>query len=342
MEEKELKSIKKENEEILKELKNRRKENDALVAEIKGIKEKIKEIRSIEKGVKEKYEEMLKKEEIFLGEINREIEREITVVVLASIKKTVNKEMKSLKLLRKRIRSQVRNQVAKQIGMEIEQRLPEITAMMKQEVKKTSVDIMNQLKRQTGRKLEKEVKEQVKEKTHTLQEQMEESERRAIIDGLTGAFNRRFFENKLEDEIQLAKRFRSRLSLVMFDIDHFKPVNDTHGHTTGDIILQEVVETVKECLSSTDSLCRYGGEEFAVIMPDTPIEKAIDIAEHIRKAIEEHMFYSGDVLINITISLGVSEYPSHGILKEVILEKADAALYKAKHDGRNNTKIAIK
>ncbi|HDT14596.1 MAG TPA: diguanylate cyclase [Firmicutes bacterium] len=285
---------------------------------------------------------MLKKEELFLGEINREIEREITVVVLASIKKTVNKEMETLKLLRKRIRNQVRNQVAKQIGIELRKRLPEITTKMKDEVRKTSVEIMNQLKRQTGRKLEKEVIEQVKEKTHTLQEQMEESERKAIIDGLTGAFNRRFFENKLEDEIQLAKRFRSKLSLVMFDIDHFKPINDTYGHQAGDIILQEVAETVKECLSSTDSLCRYGGEEFAVIMPDTPIEKAIDIAERIRKAIEEHTFYSGDTLINMTVSLGVSEYPSHGILKEVIIEKADSALYKAKHDGRNNTKIAIK
>ena len=318
------------------------KDVEKLEKEMRELREELAKLKKLESRVQEKYEELLKKEEAYLGEINESIEKEITVIVLGTVKKTINKEMTALKMLRRHIRNQVRHQVTKEIKGSIDKLIPEIKKMIKDEVKKTSLDIMNQLKRQTGKQLEKEVVEQIKESTSALVEQKEESERKAIIDPLTGSFNRRYFETKLEDELNLAKRFRNKLCLIIFDIDHFKKVNDTYGHQTGDTVLQEVVETAKSCLSAADSLCRYGGEEFAVIMPETEISEAIDIAERMRKSVEEHAFYGGETLINVTISLGISEYPEHAIMKEALVQKADGALYSAKNSGRNNTKIAIK
>lgn len=318
------------------------KELEKVEKEIRDIKEELAQLKNIESRVQDRYEELLKKEEAYLGEVNESIEKELTVIVLGTVKKTINKEMTALKMLRRHIRNQVRHQVSKEIKSSIEKLIPGINKMIKEEVKKTSLDIINQLKRQTGKQLEKEVVEQIKESTSALVEQKEESERRAIINQLTGVFNRRYFETKLEDELSLAKRFRTKLSLIIFDIDHFKNVNDTYGHQTGDTVLQEVVEAAKSCLSAADSLCRYGGEEFAAIMTETGIDEAIDIAERMRKAVEEHAFYGGDTLINVTISLGIAEYPEHAIMKEAIIHKADGALYTAKNSGRNNTKIAIK
>jgi diguanylate cyclase (GGDEF)-like protein len=319
-----------------------KKEFEQLQREIKKLKEEIEKAKKIGLNIEERYEEMLKKEEAFLGEMNQEIEREITVMVLGAIKKTINKETISLKVLRRRIRSQVRHQVSKEISREVSKLTPELKEFVKAEVKKISLDIINQLKRQTGKQLEKEVIEQVKETTSILREQKDESERKAIIDELTGAFNRRFFEAKLEDELNIAKRFRTKLSLIMLDIDHFKDVNDTYGHQAGDTVLVEIGQVVQSLMSSMDSFCRYGGEEFTIILPETGIEEAIDTAEKLRKAVEEHAFYGGETLLNITISLGIAEYPSHALIKEALIEKADSALYSAKQGGRNNTKIAMK
>jgi diguanylate cyclase (GGDEF)-like protein len=319
-----------------------KKEFDALNKEVKLLRAETEKAKKIGVELEARYEEMLKKEEAFLGEMNQELEREITVMVLGAIKKTINKETVSLKVLRRRIRSQVRHQVSKEIAREVGKLLPDMKEFIKVEVKKISLDIINQLKRQTGKQLEKEVIEQVKETTNILREQKEDSERKAIIDELTGAFNRRFFEAKIEDELNLAKRFRTKMSLIIFDIDHFKKINDTYGHQAGDTVLHEIGTVIKGLMSSVDSLCRYGGEEFAVIMPETSVEDAIDTAEKLRKAVEEHAFYGGETLINVTISLGISEYPTHGIIKEALVEKADGALYQAKKSGRNNTKIAIK
>jgi diguanylate cyclase (GGDEF)-like protein len=292
--------------------------------------------------VEARYEEMLKKEEAFLGEMNQELEREITVMVLGAIKKTINKETVSLKVLRRRIRSQVRHQVSKEISREVSKIFPDMKKFITEEVKKISLEIINQLKRQTGKQLEKEVIEQVKETTNILREQKEESERKAILDELTGAYNRRYFETKIEDELNLAKRFRTKMSIIMFDIDHFKKINDTYGHQAGDTVLHELGVIIKGLTSSVDSFCRYGGEEFALIMPETGMEEAEETAEKLRKAIEEHAFYGGETLIKVTISLGISEYPSHGIHKEALVEKADGALYRAKQGGRNNVKVATK
>jgi diguanylate cyclase (GGDEF)-like protein len=326
-------------EKIIKEI---RKDIENLTKEIKKLKTDMEVAKNFGKDLELRYEEMLKKEEAFLGQINQEIEREITVMVLATIKKVINRETVALKILRRRIRNQVRHQVSKEILKETNKIIPEIKKFVKEEVKNKSVEIMNQLKRQTGKQLEKEVIEQVKETTSILREQKEESERKAIMDELTGIYNRRYFEAKLEDELTLAKRFRSNLCLIMFDIDHFKNINDTYGHQAGDSILAELALTAKSLMSSVDSLCRYGGEEFAIILPETKIEEAIDLAEKLRNEVEEHLFYIGDKVINITISAGIAEYPTHALLKQGLIEKADSALYYAKNTGRNNIKIAIK
>lgn len=326
-------------EKIMKEIK---KEIENFNRELKKIKTEVSAYKNFGKELENRFEEMLKKEEAFLGQINQEIEREITVMVLATIKKVINRETVALKILRRRIRNQVRHQVSKEILKETNKIIPEIKEFVKEEVKNKSVEIMNQLKRQTGRQLEKEVIEQVKETTSILREQKEESERKAIIDELTGVYNRRYFEAKLEDELTLAKRFRTNLCLVIFDIDHFKKINDTYGHQAGDSILQELALTSKSLMSSVDSLCRYGGEEFAIILPETKIDQAIDLAEKLRSEVEEHVFYVGDKIINVTISAGIAEYPTHALLKHGLLEKADRALYYAKNTGRNNIKIAIK
>lgn len=324
---------------IIKEI---RKELENFNRELKKIKEEVLNYKNFGQELENRYEEMLKKEEAFLGQINQEIEREITVMVLATIKKVINRETVALKILRRRIRNQVRHQVLKEILKETNKIIPEIKEFVKEEIKNKSVEIMNQLKRQTGRQLEKEVIEQVKETTSILREQKEESERKAIIDELTGVYNRRYFEAKLEDELTLAKRFRTNLCIIMFDIDHFKKINDTYGHQAGDGILHELALTAKSLMSSVDSLCRYGGEEFVIILPETKIEQAIDLAEKLRSEVEEHIFYIGDKIINVTISAGIAEYPTHALLKQGLIEKADSALYYAKNTGRNNIKIAIK
>ncbi|HDQ25458.1 MAG TPA: GGDEF domain-containing protein [bacterium] len=318
------------------------KDTERILKELAALKEEVRKLKVLSAGFEERYDEMLKKEEAFLSQMNEEIEREITVMVLGAIRKTVNKETTSLKILRRRIRNQVRHQVSKEIKKGIDALMPGLKTLVNTEVRKVSLEIMNQLKRQTGRQLEKEVIEQVKETTSILREQKEDSERRAIVDGLTGLFNRRYFETKLEEELTFAKRFRTRLCLIMFDIDHFKPVNDTYGHQTGDTVLQEIAEVVKPLLTSTDSPCRYGGEEFAVIMPETDTAEAFETAERLRKAVEERAFYGGETLIKITVSLGIAEYPTHALIKERLIEKADAALYSAKNSGRNNTQTAAK
>jgi len=327
-----------EEKDVERELKEIKKQNETLLGEISNIKQEITSLKKIKDDIQARYDDLLRKEESFLNDVNDQIEREIFVVVLGTIKKYVNKEMVALRLLRRRIRAQVRHQVKRETDKEVRNLLPGI----KKEMQKIALDILNQLKRQTGKQLEKEVQEQVKETAQILIEKMEDSELKAITDGLTGAFNRRYFETRIEQELKLAKRVQNPLSLIMFDIDHFKDVNDTYGHQTGDLVLQEIVTVVKNTISSTDFIFRYGGEEFAVIMQETPLDGAFTIAENMRKAVQEHTFYGGEKIINVTISLGVAEYPANAIIKHVLIEKADEALYLAKQSGRNNTKPANK
>ena len=160
----------------------------------------------------------------------------------------------------------------------------------------------------------------------------------AMRDGLTGIFNRRHFESKMRDELERATRYRQPLSVLMIDIDHFKDVNDEYGHLLGDEVLRQVSNLFTTQLRKVDIVCRYGGEEFAVLMPQTPGDKALQVAEKLRRKMAGWHFPG--VQRSITASIGVAEYPEHGETRDSLIRAADAALYLAKQKGRNRVQSA--
>ncbi len=155
-------------------------------------------------------------------------------------------------------------------------------------------------------------------------------------DDLTGIFNRRKFKSSLERQIKIASRYKRPLSLVMFDIDRFKEINDNFGHQAGDSVLCELTALVVTALRDTDILARYGGEEFMVIMPETDINDAENIAERIRKNVENSIF---KYTTSVTISLGVGRY-ADGEDADGFIKRVDGALYKAKQGGRNRVCVS--
>jgi len=159
----------------------------------------------------------------------------------------------------------------------------------------------------------------------------------AIIDGLTGLYNRRFFQQTLEKEFARSKRHKTKLSLAMFDIDHFKNVNDTYGHQFGDKVLAEIAKIIKSSLRKTDYITRYGGEEIVVVLPDTEMKQALIPIERIRKKIEKKNFNYKDKAIKVTISCGLSEVMQDINTHEELLLQVDKCLYASKKAGRNKT-----
>ncbi|HEU0201911.1 MAG TPA: diguanylate cyclase [Burkholderiaceae bacterium] len=163
----------------------------------------------------------------------------------------------------------------------------------------------------------------------------------AIRDPLTGLYNRRFMEETIGYEVRLAARRGTPLALIMADVDHFKQLNDTFGHATGDRVLRELADTVRRRIRRSDLACRYGGEELLVILPDTSLDAAARIAEALRSAVREMgVQASGRPVGRVTISLGVAAYPVHGENMAAVLRAADAALYRAKSGGRDRVVVA--
>jgi two-component system, cell cycle response regulator len=164
----------------------------------------------------------------------------------------------------------------------------------------------------------------------------EEIYRMTIIDGLTGAHNKRYFMEFLEREIARCARYERPLSLLMFDIDHFKAINDTHGHLTGDYVLKEMAGRLLGRVRKEELLARYGGEEFAAVLPETDHSGAMKFGEQIRSLVANKPFeYEGDVL-NITISVGVATTSGSDPLDPLeFIRIADENLYRAKNEGRN-------
>lgn len=160
---------------------------------------------------------------------------------------------------------------------------------------------------------------------------------RSITDGLTGLYIRRYFEDLLDQEIRRAERTHGKVSLIMFDIDHFKRFNDTYGHQVGDWVIQKVAHVARQSVRDLDRVARYGGEEFAIIMPDTSVDDAWMVGERIRLAVEESFVYHEGHKLKITISLGCAEFPLHAADKQILIQNADTALYASKHAGRNHT-----
>lgn len=162
----------------------------------------------------------------------------------------------------------------------------------------------------------------------------------ATIDGLTGLHNHRAFQERIETEIERAKRFGSKVSLLMMDIDFFKKLNDTYGHSTGDEVLRRIGCKIVDNIRNIDFAARYGGEEFAVVLPETPIEGARITAERIRESIRDYRISQGKNLISVTVSIGVATFPDNASSRVELIEKADTALYQAKKEGRDRVCIA--
>lgn len=160
-----------------------------------------------------------------------------------------------------------------------------------------------------------------------------------ITDGLTGLYNRRYFQQALDREFARAKRYSGDLSIAMFDIDHFKQLNDTYGHQFGDKVLVEITRIIKYSLRRTDYITRYGGEEFVVILPETTLERTIIPIERLRKRIEQEDFKYGDTSVRVTVSIGISNITPNVPTEKDLIKRADIALYTAKENGRNRVEL---
>lgn len=178
--------------------------------------------------------------------------------------------------------------------------------------------------------------------TKRIREQEDALERVARTDGLTGLYNRRELDRILAEEIRRAERFGKSVSLIIGDIDHFKNFNDTHGHQAGDEALRTVARTLTENLRDVDKACRFGGEEFVVILPECDAEAAHQAAERVRAAVKATVFHlHGEQTAKVTISLGVATSPGDGDTPATLLKRADFALYKSKEHGRNRVTSAV-
>lgn len=159
----------------------------------------------------------------------------------------------------------------------------------------------------------------------------------AIKDGLMNIYNHRYLKGKLEEEVARATRYRKPLSLIITDVDYFKKFNDTHGHLLGDQVLREMAQILSDSVRETDIVARYGGEELAILLPETPLDAASDVAERIRKKVASYTFRGkDDVVVPMSLSIGVScllEEPD--VTASELIIRTDTALYRAKHQGRN-------
>jgi diguanylate cyclase len=201
--------------------------------------------------------------------------------------------------------------------------------------------ILNQVVSET--KLLAETSQDLKSKLNDANNEMEEMRKElvqvretAITDALTGLLNRRAFDNVLQDLINQAPS-ENGFSLVILDLDYFKKINDTFGHLTGDKVLRYIASVLKQEIAENHLAARYGGEEMALIMPDTELSKAVEITETIRKIVEKNRLKrknDGESLGKITFSAGVASFKSDDTA-EIMIERADKALYKAKDTGRN-------
>jgi diguanylate cyclase (GGDEF)-like protein len=180
-------------------------------------------------------------------------------------------------------------------------------------------------------------KKRLRETNLRLMRELEALSRR---DGLTGVFNRRVFDETLLEETIRSRRYGLALSLVMLDLDHFKQVNDRHGHPAGDAVLKLFVGIARAQTREGDTLCRYGGEEFAVLLAHTPLSGALDVARRLVVATAKTPFVVGEAELNLTLSAGVGSLRDSDETGQDLLAAADAALFEAKRGGRNQARSA--
>src|SRR5580692_13145530 len=166
-----------------------------------------------------------------------------------------------------------------------------------------------------------------------FQRQMSES---ALRDGLTHAFNKRYFNERIDSEFQYANRHRTPLSLVFIDIDHFKRINDVHGHQAGDAVLTQLATLLMSMLGEEEVFARYGGEEFAIVARGSTLEVGAALSEKVRAAVADHPFAHDGAAIPVTVSVGVAAAPAAGLASAAeLVARADETMYAAKRSGRN-------
>jgi diguanylate cyclase len=176
-----------------------------------------------------------------------------------------------------------------------------------------------------------------KSEISNLQQSLEAIRAESLTDPLTGLGNRKYFDRSIDSAVQNALASGEPLSLLMFDIDHFKSFNDSYGHLTGDQVLRLVGMSLRQTIKGQDITARYGGEEFAVVLPNTALRQALTVADHIRRAVmakELKKKSTGEILGRVTISVGVAMLKP-GDETDSLIERADACLYAAKRNGRN-------
>lgn len=162
----------------------------------------------------------------------------------------------------------------------------------------------------------------------------------ATTDGLTELYNHRYFQEQMRMQVEQSKRYNNNFSLIIIDIDFFKKFNDTFGHQSGDAVLRQVAQTLKRNVRATDIVCRYGGEEMSIILPNTSKDEAQSTAEKICQRVASRKFkLAQDKETNVTISLGVSTFPNDGDTASKVIDAADKRLYNAKHNGRNQVGV---
>lgn len=158
----------------------------------------------------------------------------------------------------------------------------------------------------------------------------------ALRDPLTRLFNKRYLLERLDSELQFARRHDTPLTLLMLDVDHFKHINDTYGHLAGDAVLASLAATLQKAMRSEDVVARFGGDELAVILRAIPIERALLLAERLRKLVEQTVTPHGERVLHATVTIGAAGYPTtQATTVAELMETADRALYRAKHQGRN-------
>jgi diguanylate cyclase (GGDEF)-like protein len=169
----------------------------------------------------------------------------------------------------------------------------------------------------------------------------EKAERLIITDDLTKLYNYRYLMQFLDAEVKRCLRYKKKVSLLFVDVDGFKRINDTFGHLVGSQALAEMGQVFRRILRETDVVGRYGGDEFVIVLPETPLNGALVIAERIRKKVEDYEFIAQNAAIRLTVSLGVANCPKHTLTAEGLIKKADAAMYRAKELSKNSIKVAV-
>ena len=165
----------------------------------------------------------------------------------------------------------------------------------------------------------------------------------SIRDPLTGLYNRRYLEETLERELARARRAGQPVSVIMVDLDRFKRINDSYGHEAGDYLLQMMARTLQRSVRAEDIVCRYGGEEFTIILPGLSLEKAVSRAQLTLDSVRHlELNYGGLIIKNISISAGVASCPEHGLNWPEVIQAADLALLRAKQEGRDQVVMAGK